>query len=50
MSDCPTKYLCNYAYFEMMKKTSVPVMFVHIPNFKNMPDNFIEKLSEVFNG
>lgn len=49
VSNRPTAYLCNYAYFEMMLKADCPVLFVHIPSVKNMSDGFQQRLAEVFN-
>lgn len=44
----PTNYLCNEAYFCMMKKATCPVLLVHIPGNSNMTDEFFEKLVEMF--
>ncbi len=48
ISDRPTHYLCNEAYYQMMRKMDCPVMFVHIPTAKNISANFFEKLLTVF--
>ena len=48
VSDKPTEYLCNYAYFEMMKFAQCPVIFVHIPGIRNISDDFMEKLVTLF--
>ena len=49
ISEHPTHYLCNEAYYRMMKKMDCSVLFVHIPTLKNMSTNFFEKLITVFN-
>ena len=48
ISDRPTHYLCNEAYYQMMWKMDCPVIFVHIPTMKNISANFFEKLLTVF--
>lgn len=48
VSDKATAYLCNDAYYHMMRKMECPVLFVHIPTLKNMSDIFLDKLVGVF--
>ena len=36
VSDTPTHYLCNAAYFKMLRKTNGKAIFVHIPGSKYM--------------
>ena len=36
ISDTPTQYLCNDAYFRMLRKTNGKAIFVHIPGSRNM--------------
>ena len=36
ISDTPTQYLCNDAYFRMLRKTNGKALFVHIPGSKYM--------------
>ena len=36
ISDTPTHYLCNAAYFRMLRKTNGKAIFVHIPGSKYM--------------
>ena len=36
ISDTPTHYLCNDAYFRMLQKTNGKAIFVHIPGSRNM--------------
>lgn len=50
LSDKPTAYLCNYAYYCMMKKMRCPVLLAHIPTAKNMSEGFMQKVVNVFSG
>ena len=36
ISDTPTHYLCNDAYFRMLRKTNGKAIFVHIPGSRYM--------------
>ena len=36
ISDTPTQYLCNDAYFRMLQKTNGKAVFVHIPGSRYM--------------
>ncbi len=36
VSDTPSRYLCNAAYFRMLQKTSGKAVFVHIPGSRCM--------------
>ena len=36
ISDTPTQYLCNDAYFKMLRKTNGKAIFVHIPGSRYM--------------
>lgn len=49
VSDVPTSYLCNEAYFLMLRKMSCPVLFVHIPGLSRMTESFYEKIKTLFN-
>lgn len=44
ISDTPTQYLCNEAYWFAMQKYKGKVGFIHIPTAKNVTDNFHEKM------
>lgn len=46
MSETPTAYLCNEAYYYMMEKMSGRAVFIHIPSMKNMTDELMEKLKD----
>lgn len=48
ISEIPTMYLCNEAYFYMLNKMTCPVLFVHIPSMQHMSDGFFERLKRVF--
>lgn len=48
VSDNPTEYLCNEAYFYMLNKMSCPVLFVHIPGLTHMSEGFWKKLITIF--
>lgn len=44
VSEVPTKYLCNAAYYHMLNKTEGKAIFIHIPSVKNMSENIMEKI------
>lgn len=44
ISDTPTRYLCNAAYFHMLKKTDGKAVFIHIPSLKNMSEDMIKNI------
>ena len=44
VSNIPTQYFCNAAYFHMLQKVSGKAMFVHIPSTKNMSEGLMEKI------
>ncbi|MCR5803304.1 MAG: hypothetical protein K6G47_03490 [Clostridia bacterium] len=48
ISDEPTAYLCNEAYWYALKKFSGRAVFIHIPTIKNIDESFIEKMKAVF--
>ena len=48
VSDIPTNYLCNEAFFCMLRKMSCPVLFVHIPGLSHMSETFFQKLKMIF--
>lgn len=49
ISNQPTLYLCNAAYYEMLKKNQTNVILIHIPSFKNMSQQLIDAIVTVFN-
>ena len=48
LSDKPTHYLCNDAYWYLLRKFNGRVALIHIPSIKNTNENFIERLKQVF--
>lgn len=40
----PTRYLCNEAYWYMLKKYDSRVLFFHVPSIKYITKEFIEKI------
>ena len=46
-SDKPTRYLCNAAYYHMLKKNPNTV-FIHIPSLKGMSIELMNSLIKVF--
>lgn len=49
ISDVPTHYLCNEAYWYALQKFESKVMFIHIPTLKNIDESFISKMKELKN-
>ena len=41
ISERPTHYLCNDAYYRMLRKTNGKAMFVHIPGSRYMTDELM---------
>ena len=48
VSDKPTHYLCNEAYWYLLRKFKGNVVLIHIPSIKNISENLMESLSIVF--
>ena len=48
ISETPTHYLCNEAYWYALKKFAGKAVFIHIPTFKYTDDAFIEKIKHSF--
>lgn len=48
ISNSPTHYLCNEAYWYLLQKFKGNVILIHIPSIKNMNGTFIEKMKQVF--
>lgn len=44
VSEMPTKYLCNAAYYHMLYKTAGNTVLIHIPSSKNMSEHMMEKI------
>ena len=47
VSEMPTKYLCNAAYYHMLYKTAGNAIFIHIPSSKNMSEYMLEKIVRI---
>ena len=47
IGNTPTKYLCNEAYWYMLRKFNCHVIFFHVPSVKYITENFIEKIRSV---
>ena len=45
ISDTPTKYLCNDAYYRMLERLNGNAVFIHIPSIKHISDELIEAIS-----
>lgn len=48
VSEVPTKYLCNAAYYHMLRKFDGRAVFIHIPTLKNMSETMMEKIVVCF--
>lgn len=46
ISDVTGAYLCNEAYWSALKKFNNKAVFIHIPTFKNIDDDFIKKMKK----
>lgn len=44
ISNLPTHYLCNEAYWYMLRKFNGHVVFFHVPSIKYITEDFIEKV------
>ena len=49
ISETPTHYLCNEAYWYALQKFEKKVIFIHIPTLKNIDENLISKMKEFKN-
>ena len=47
ISDNPTHYLCNEAYWHLLKKFGGRATLIHIPTIKYADDEFIKKLTKI---
>ena len=48
LSDKPTYYLCNEAYWHLLRKFKGKAVLIHIPSIKNINESFITRLKQVF--
>ena len=44
VSEVPTWYLCNAAYYHMLNKTDGKAIFIHLPSIKNMSETMIKNI------
>lgn len=44
ISNLPTHYLCNEAYWYMLRKFNGHVVFFHVPSIKYITEDFMEKI------
>ncbi len=44
VSEVPTKYLYNAAYFNVLSKFDGKSVFIHIPSLKNMTEDMMERI------
>lgn len=47
ISNTPTHYLCNEAYWFSLQKYKGKVVFIYTPTVKNTSDGFQEKMNDV---
>lgn len=48
ISDSPTFYLCNEAYWFALQKFKGNAILIHIPTIKNADENFAENIKKAF--
>ena len=48
ISNTPTHYLCNEAYWFALHKYNGKAVFIHIPTIKNIGDDFLMKMKKAF--
>lgn len=48
ISETPTQYLCNEAYWYALQKFERKAVFIHIPTLKNIDKSFLSKTKSVF--
>ncbi len=46
VSEVPTKYLCNAAYFNGLCKFDGKTVFIHIPSLKNMSEDMMDRVAK----
>lgn len=44
----PSGYLCNAAYYRLLEKMPCPVLLVHIPPLRNLPETMFAQLLAIF--
>ena len=48
VSDRPTRYLCNAAYWYLLRKFNGKAVLIHIPSIKNSNEHLMDGLKLVF--
>lgn len=48
LSDKPTHYLCNDAYWHLLRKFNGNALLIHIPSGKNISENMLACMKQVF--
>lgn len=48
LSDKPTHYLCNEAYWYLLRKFNGRAVLIHIPSIKNINEKLIDGLKQAF--
>ena len=48
LSDKPTHYLCNAAYWYLLRKFNGKAVLIHIPSIKNLNGRFIDGIKHIF--
>ena len=48
LSDKPTHYLCNAAYWYLLRKFNGKAVLIHIPSIKNLNEHLLDGLIQVF--
>ena len=46
VSEVPTKYLCNAAYFNVLCKFDGKAIFIHVPSLKNMSEDMMDRIAK----
>jgi hypothetical protein len=49
VSHTPTTYLCNAAYYHMLRKTGGKAVLIHIPSAKNMSCDVLDRIADCVN-
>ena len=48
ISEIPTAYLCNEAYWHVLDKFSGRAVFIHIPTIKHVKEGFVDRMKQAF--
>lgn len=48
IGDTPTTYLCNEAFWYMLRKYNNHVVFIHVPSIRYIDEAFITKIKKAF--